>query len=107
VDLLIINLDSAPALLRNDGGNRNNWLTVRLAGRESNRQGVGARIRVVAAGLEQIAEVTTGGSFLSHSDTRAHFGLGGRSSVDLVEVRWPSGKVRQVAANQVLGVEEP
>jgi len=110
VDLLVVNMDSAPTLLRNDGGDQSNWLMVRLLGRESNRDGVGARVRVVSADLDQTVEITTGGSFLSHSDTRAHFGLGTRSQADLVEVRWPSDRiqrVREVAANQILVVEEP
>ena len=110
VDLLIVNLDGVPCLLRNDGGNGGNWLMVRLVGRESNREGVGARVRVVAGDLEQVVEVTGGGSFLSHSDSRAHFGLGARSGVEHVEVRWPSGKsqqIRGVKVNQILVVEEP
>ena len=109
VDLLIFNMDSAPALLRNEGGNRHNWLSVRLVGTRSNRGGIGARVRVVAGDLDQTIEVVTGGSFLSHSDTRAHFGLGRLQTIDQVEVRWPSGRVQQlrdVPPNQFLVIEE-
>lgn len=109
VDLLICNLDSAPTLLRNEGGNHNHWLSVRLVGTKSNRDGIGARIRVVAADLEQTVEVTTGGSFLSHSDTRAHFGLGHHPEADLIEIHWPSGRLQRlqnIPADQFLVVEE-
>ena len=109
VDLLICNLDSAPILLRNEGGNRNHWLSVRLVGTESNRDGIGAKVRVVAADLDQTIEITAGGSFLSHSDTRAHFGLGDFPRADLVEVRWPSGRLQRlldIPADQFLVIEE-
>ena len=108
-DLLILNLDSAPTLLRNEGGNNNTWLNVRLIGSKSNKDGIGAKVRVVAADLEQTVEVFSGGSFLSHSDIRAHFGLGRRTKADLVEVHWPSGKLQrlqEVQANQFLVIEE-
>ena len=109
VDLLITNLDSGPALLRNERGNANNWLALRLVGRQGNSQGIGARVRVVAGDLDQMVEIVSGGSFLSHSDTRAHFGLGSHQRAERVEVRWPGGQVqvlRDVAVNQLLVVKE-
>jgi len=109
LDLLITNLDGRPALLRNESNNDNNWLIVRLVGRGGNSQGIGAKIRVVAGDLEQTAEIVSGDSFLSHSDTRAHFGLAGQTRAEQIEVRWPDGQVQQlrdVAANQVLVVEK-
>lgn len=109
VDLLLLNLDGPPALLRNEGGNRNHWLVLKLAGTRSNRDGIGARIAVTAGGLRQVVEVAGGGSFLSHSDQRAHFGLGAHTRAEQVEIRWPTGAVqylREVAADQFLTVSE-
>ncbi len=105
VDLLVFNLDGPPQLLRNDGGNQRNWLSLRLVGR-----GLGAKVAVSSGGVEQIAEVVSGGSFLAHSDERVHFGLGANATADWIEIHWPSGRVQRledVAANQFLGVEEP
>ena len=82
---------------------------VQTVGTRSNRDGVGAIVRVVAEGLEQIRQVRSGSSYLAASDMRLHFGLGFRARADLVEVRWPSGVVQQleqVAANQVLVIKE-
>lgn len=137
VDLLVANIAEGPDLLRNEGGNRQNWLMVRLiggAGQEagsmsggkpgggeegsqlatrnsqlSNRDGIGARVTVVSGDLRQVKEVRSAGSYLSANDVRAHFGLGKRNRVDLVEVRWPGGRVdrvQDVAPNRVLVVRE-
>ena len=105
VDLLVFNLDGPPQLLRNDGGNQRNWLSLRLVG-----GGLGAKVSVVSGGIEQIAELVSGGSFLSHSDGRVHFGLGANAAAERVEIHWPSGRTQHlenVAANQFLVVEEP
>jgi len=75
----------------------------------SNRDGIGAKIKVVAGDLTQVAQVRSGTSYLSQSDLRAHFGLGGRAQVDLVEVRWPSGRVdrvRGVPADRKITIRE-
>ena len=109
VDVLVANCGGVARLVRNEGGNRENWLMVRTVGTRSNRDGVGAKVRVVAAGLEQIRQVRSGSSYLAASDMKLHFGLGFRTRADLVEVRWPSGVVQQlehVAANQVLVIKE-
>ena len=109
VDMIIVNIDGAPSVLRNDGGNARNWLKVTLRGTTSNRMGQGARITARTGTLEQIADATTAGSIFSASDPRVHFGLGDATQVDL-EIRWPSGGVQAlkgVAANQILEVEEP
>ena len=98
VDLIINNLDGAPTLLRNDGGNRRNFLVVDLEGRTINRGAVGAIVTVSAAGLVQRAERRAGDSYLSRSDPRLHFGLGARTKVDSIEVRWPSGTVQRLDA---------
>ena len=108
-DVLVANNGQAPQLLRNDGGNRNNWLQVRLIGRESNRDGIGARVTVTSRGFVQVAERTGGGSFQAAHDPRLHFGLGSSSRVDSVSIAWPSGQVDEldgVLANQILVVRE-
>lgn len=109
VDMVVSNIDDRPMLLRNDGGNRNNWLELKTVGTASNRDGIGAKVQVVTGDLVQYDHVRAGGSFLSSNDLRLHFGLGGRERVDLVEVRWPGGAVDQfknVQVNQVLTVQE-
>ena len=95
IDVLISNIDDRPTLLRNDtsGGH---WITMRLVGVRSNRDGIGARVAVVAGGRRQIAEVRAGGSYVSHNDVRLHFGLGAEDAVNEVEIRWPSGLVERV-----------
>lgn len=110
VDVLVCNLDGPPHLLRNDGGNQRNYLSLLLVGTASNRDGIGARVSVVSGGVEQLAERVSGGSFLSHSDRRVHFGLGANTVAERVEIHWPSGRVQRledVPANQFLVVEEP
>ena len=92
IDALVINMNDRPTLLRNDTP-RSHWITIRLAGTKSNRDGVGARVRIETAGTRQTAAVRGDGSYLSHSDIRAHFGLGQATRVDRVEIRWPSGLV--------------
>ncbi len=91
IDILITNLNGRPQLLRNDGGNRNHWVTVKLVGTKSNRDAIGARISLEAGGRRQTAEVRGDGSYLSHNDLRVHFGLGDSAMVDRLEIRWPSG----------------
>ena len=110
IDLFVLNLNSTPNLLRNDGGNAGNYLQIATVGTRSNRDGIGTRIEISAQGKRQTAEVRSGTSFLSHSDLKVHFGLGAASSVESVVLHWPSGAVqtlRDVAANQVLTVREP
>ncbi len=94
VDVLVVNMNERPSLLRNDTAGGGHWLSLKLAGGpKSNRDAIGARIRVTAGGRTQIAEVRSGGSYLSHNDTRAHFGLGDVARVERVEIRWPSGRI--------------
>ena len=105
-----MNLNSIPNLLRNDGGNANNYLFVKTVGTRSNRDGIGTRIELTAAGKTQVREVRSGTSYLSHSDMKVHFGLGKAAQVEEIVLRWPSGAVQTlkgVAANQVLEVTEP
>ena len=110
VDFFVLNIDQPSVLLRNDGGNRNNWITLRLIGTKSNRDGIGAKVTVRAADLTQVDEKMSASSYLSQNDPRLHFGLGKRSKVDEITVNWPSGKVQKlknVKANQFLTVTEP
>ncbi|PYV25909.1 MAG: hypothetical protein DMG24_08265 [Acidobacteria bacterium] len=110
LDICIVGIDDRPALLRNDGGNAaGHWLQIKTVGMKSNRDGIGALVEVVADDLTQYDRVRTGGSFLSSSDLRLHFGLGQHQEVDLVEVRWPSGAVDRlthVGPDQVLVIQE-
>jgi hypothetical protein len=110
MDILIANLAGPAKILRNDGGNRNNWLLVKTVGTRSNRCGIGARLIAKTGELSQIADVRAGSGYLSMYDLRAHFGLGESSRVDSLEIRWPSGTVQtleNVEANQILTVTEP
>ena len=84
VDLLIMNMNDRPSLLRNEGGNRNRFLNVRLVGTKSNRSAIGARVKVTAAGRTQVNEVRSGSSFMSQSDLRLHFGLGQAPAVEAI-----------------------
>ena len=97
IDIAVFNIDDKPNLLRNNGGNDRHWLQVKTVGTKSNRLGIGARIRVRVDSLVQLREIRSGSSYLSQNDMRAHFGLGERTRVDTVEVRWPSGTVDRVA----------
>jgi hypothetical protein len=110
VDVLVLNVNDPPSLLRNDGGNANNWILLKLIGTTCNRSAIGARVRVVTGGHAQIDEVHSGGSVMSQSDLRLHFGLGEAAVVDTIEVRWPTtGKIESFAgvkANQILTIRE-
>ena len=109
IDIVVNNLDGAPSLLRNDGGNRNNWLMLKCIGTRSNRSAIGARVRVVSADRAQIREVMSGSSYYSHSDLRVHFGLGRAVRADFVEVLWPSGlkeSFSDVPANHLIVTRE-
>jgi hypothetical protein len=111
VDVVMANLDERAVVLRNDGGNRGHWLLVHLTGTTSNRDGLGARIKVVgASGRSQFSVATTASSYLSASDRRVHFGLGEDTQVKSIEITWPSGTVQTlsgVKADQILKVAEP
>ena len=109
VDIAINNIHDPPVLLRNDGGNRNHWLLIKTVGTRSNRSGIGARVTVKVGEHSQVQEVRSGGSYLSQSDLRLHFGLGSAAQADSIEIRWPSGTVDRfanVSANQVIQVKE-
>jgi hypothetical protein len=109
VDIIVNDLDGPPQLLRNDGGNANNSVEIKTVGVKSNRDGTGARVKIVSGNLTQIDEVRSGASYLSHNDLRLHFGLERRTKIDLLEVRWPSGvvdKITGVGVNRLLVFKE-
>jgi len=95
IDVLVANVLDTPTLMRNDGGNKGNYLQLRLRGNKSNRAAIGARVEVHAGGLVQGNEVRAGSSFLSQNDLRLHFGLGTADAVENVVVYWPSGTVEK------------
>jgi hypothetical protein len=108
LDVVVANLNDFAKLLRNDGGNRRNWLMVdaRLKFASGTRDAIGARVTVTADGIRQMDELVPMRGYLSQQDSRLHFGLGRAETAD-VEVRWPDGKVNKhgkVKANQVLHV---
>jgi hypothetical protein len=108
-DLVVANNGDPPLLLHNSASNGNHFLNFKLVGTKSNRDAMGARIRVKAGGLSQIREIAGGGSYLSQSDLRAHFGLGSAKVADTVEVSWPSGQrqlFKNVAADKFYRIEE-
>jgi hypothetical protein len=108
LDLLISTNDGPAYLYRNDGGNRNYWLTIRLAGTKSNRDGIGSVIRIKSASGRQSYTVHSGSSYCSQSDLAATFGLGKDPSAS-IEIEWPSGtkqSIGSVAANQFLTIDE-
>ena len=109
VDILVNNLDGPPALLRNDGGNRNNWISIKCVGTRSNRSAIGTRVKVVTGEHSQIDEVMSGSSYYSQNDFRLHFGLARASKADTVEVAWPSGlkeTLRDLPANHLIVIQE-
>jgi len=109
LDILVNNNGQEPQLLMNDGGNTNHWLEVDLVGTKSNRDGTGARVKVVSGDLILYDQSKGGRSYQSAHDRRLHFGLGSRNRVDLIEIRWPSGKVgtmKDVEINRVITIKE-
>jgi enediyne biosynthesis protein E4 len=93
VSVLINNVYAKPSLLVNAAHYNNHWVTFKTEGTRSNRDGIGAKISVKAVGRTLVDEVRSGSSYISQNDLRVHFGLGGASKIDEVEVRWPSGLV--------------
>jgi hypothetical protein len=109
LDVLVVNNGAAPVLLRNDGGNRNNWLGLELVATRSNPGAVGAVITWEAGGVRRSRLKTGGGSYLSSHDPREILGLGKAAKLDSVEIKWPSGRVDKltnVAPNKYVKVVE-
>ena len=112
LDVVVTQLDGSPILLRNRTATtpgQSHWISIKTVGRRSNRDGFGARLEVKAGGRVQVQEVRANSSFLSASDPRTHFGLGGAARVDAITVHWPSGSVqtlRNIPADQIFVIEE-
>lgn len=98
LDILIINNGDAPVLLRNEGGNRNNWLGLQLIATKSNPEAVGTVITWTAGGVQRSRLKTSGGSYLSSHDPREILGLGQAQKLDSLEIKWPSGKVDKLTS---------
>lgn len=114
VDVLIMNMNEPPSLLRNEyistqTRQKNNWLKVKLIGTNSNRSAIGARVQVRTGLQLQTQEVTSQSSYYSHNDLRLHFGLGSSANPVQIEIRWPSGQaetVKDIALNQLVTIKE-
>jgi len=109
VEILVSNMNDSPDLLRHAHKNPNHSILVKTIGTRSNRDGIGAEVKVVSGNLTQYDTVRSGGSYLSSSDLRLHFGLGTRASIDRLEVRWPGGQVEVVQSppvDHILMVQE-
>ena len=107
LDLLVINLNDTPRLLRNDGGNENNWLTIEAKMPGGKSTAIGARVTVTTGSLTQLRDLIPATGYLSQADPRCHFGLGKTTRADSVEIRWPdkqTTKLKDVNANQILTV---
>jgi hypothetical protein len=97
VEILINNQNEAPSLLRQSAAVEGAWVSLHLIGAQSNRSAIGARVRLTANGIPQMDEVRSGGSYLSQSDLRLHFGVGAAKRIESVEVRWPDGHTTRVS----------
>ena len=109
IDIVTNNRGDFPSLLRNDGGNANHWLTVQLIGTKSNRDGIGASLKLKSDGSVQVEQAKGGMSYMSASDPRIHFGLGKRAKIESLEITWPSGQVdrlTKVPLDQIIAVKE-
>ncbi len=109
VDAVVLNSQEKPTILRNDTSSGNHWIQIRLRGVKTNRDGIGARVKVTAGDLVQIDEVHSGRGYQSHHGLRLHFGLGRRERVDRIEVRWIGGGVdvlEDVAPDRLLTITE-
>ncbi|MGD0922113.1 MAG: CRTAC1 family protein [Terriglobia bacterium] len=109
LDVAIINRDDYPEILRNDGGNANNWLMVKLIGTKSARDGTGASLKLASEGFIQYGQAKGGIGYMSANDQRIHFGLGQRKTIESLEITWLSGtvdKLTNVPINQIITVKE-
>jgi enediyne biosynthesis protein E4 len=109
LSIVISNMNGPPSLLVNQIQNANHWIAIRTVGTKSNRDGIGARVRVKTAARILVDEVRSGSSYISSSDMRVHFGLGSATMVEWVEIRWPSGlaeRFADLAVDQIHSLKE-
>ena len=110
LDAVVTTNDGPVHVLHNQTQTQNRWLLLRLVGHSSNRDAIGAEVELVTAAGSQFATVSTASSYLSAGDKRVHFGLGKESSIQRIEIRWPSGilqTIKDVRADQILQIDEP
>src|SRR5579864_1238581 len=110
IDAVVSTNDGPAHVIRNETKTDNHWLTLKLVGHKSNRDAIGAVVKIVMPKGSQYATVTTASSYLSSSDKRVHFGLGPAAAAGTIEIRWPSGinqSLKDVRADQILQVDEP
>ena len=110
VDVVVSTNDGPVHILHNETPTQNHWLTLNLVGHKSNRDAIGAEVKLTTAKGSQFATVTTTSSYLSSSDKRVHFGLGPETAAQALEIRWPSGtrqKLSNIRADQILQIDEP
>jgi hypothetical protein len=110
VDAFVVNLGAKGTLVHNVSTNTGHWIEIKLVGTKSNRDGIGARVEIYAAGKRQTAERVAGSGYLSQNDERLHFGLGAATTVDKLIVHWPSGTeqtLEKLGVDKVLTVQEP
>jgi hypothetical protein len=109
IDIVTNNRGDFPSLLRNDGGNANHWLSLLLIGTKSNRDGIGASLKLTSDGITQFEQSKGGMGYMSASDPRIHFGLGKRNKIQSLQITWPSGqvdKLTNVPVDQIIAVKE-
>lgn len=110
VDAFVVNLGAKGTLVHNISANTGHWIAIKLKGTKSNRDGIGARVEVLAGAKRWTAERVAGSGYLSQDDDRMHFGLGEATSIDKLIVKWPSGReqtLEKLTVDRVLTVEEP
>jgi len=109
VDVVVTSIDGPAWVLHNETPTPNHWITLKLEGTQSNRDGIGAQVKISTAEGDQYATVTTASSYQASSDKRLHFGLGSATNIERIDIRWPSGirqVLRDVKADQILSVKE-
>ena len=110
IDAVVTTNGGSAYVLHNETASNNHWITLRLIGHKSNRDGIGAVVNLTTAQGSQWATVTTSSSYLSASDPRVHFGLGSSAMADRIEIRWPSGIVQtltSVKGDRQVQIDEP
>jgi hypothetical protein len=109
IDVLIMNMNEPPSLLRNDYAGRHGWITIKLEGTRSNRSAIGATVVLTSGGVRQARAVLSQSSYYSHDDLRLHFGLGEAQQADQLDVTWPNGQtqtVKNVGGRRVVTIKE-
>jgi len=110
IEVLVNNQNASPAIFKASAPAPGNWVLVKLTGKRSNRLAIGAKVRVTTGSKTQYGEVRSGGSYISQSDFRLHFGLGEAETIDKIEIEWPSGANQieeDVPVNRIIELEEP